>query len=626
MERGWAPVPVPAGTKNPGRAGWQDMRFASAQEARESFPEGMNIGLILGAASGGLVDVDLDCTEARMLGGSFLPHTPLTHGRASSPESHYWYVVDAEVATTKYQDPVRLEEIRQRRRQGLPPDPALAATLLELRSTGGQTIIPPSTHPSGETLSWGAEGLAEPRSVPLGRLATHVRALAAASLLSRYWPTQGSRHDASVALAGGLLRCGWTERNAAYFVTQVARAGGDEEASSRQKDVETTAKRLARGEDCQGFPTLAKIVGTLVVEAVRDWLNLHEEDDEPDEDDEEGLRNRRSVGQAIREGIPEPEWLLPGLLYAEKIHWWHGEPGGGKTLLMLGLIVKLINDGRTVMLVDEESGLETTADRLSRLGADPDKLDRHLLYYERPGLTMSPEDLDALFMAAKGYKPGLIVFDSVADLLDQAGLSEDENTEVTKWAKSVLEPLAREYGCAVVCIDHVTKSAEGRGGYARGAGAKKSKADAAWKVTPTKEFNATTIGTIKLEADKDRLGRLEPRHTFRIGGDGKGGIVCEAVDKVEREEGGKPPTLDDSAKSVLDFLALNVTREADAMTAGAIRKELKKGASSVDKALSTIVAAPVLGVAVTQNGSLKKYWYQGSESAGHVVVDFGEVE
>ena len=160
---GWMPVPVPRGKKKPAFDDWPNFRVTEA-ELPAHFGNGSNIGLILGEASGGLVDADLDCDEARELGPQFLPPTPARTGRPSAVESHWWYY--AEVPKT-----------RQFR------DPVTKKMILELRSTGGQTIVGPSIHPEGEQYSI-LNG--EPARVPGPMLEACVEALYQAVLKKRY--------------------------------------------------------------------------------------------------------------------------------------------------------------------------------------------------------------------------------------------------------------------------------------------------------------------------------------------------------------------------------------------------------------------------------------------------------
>ena len=97
--------------------------------------------------------------------------------------------------------------------------------------------------------------------------------VAAGALLARYWP-KGSRHLAALALAGALLRSGWTEDEAERFVYEVARAARDEEAESRRADVRSTARKLAAGEPATGQKTCIEIFGERVWQRLREWLDL----------------------------------------------------------------------------------------------------------------------------------------------------------------------------------------------------------------------------------------------------------------------------------------------------------------------------------------------------------------
>lgn len=507
IEQGYAPIPIPQGKKRPMFKGWVNARY-TAEEVTGRFDEKGNIGLLLGKPSGGLVDVDMDSPAAVELASAFLPPTKMLHGREGSPLSHWWYRVDHPPQVTKWADPMD------------------RASLVEIRGTGGQTIIPPSLHPSGERVRWHANGSGwskyPPAEVHATQLDTAVSTLAAATLLAKYWPDPGSRHDAALALCGGLLRGGWSDEQTVEFVQLVAEVGGDDEARERRLDVGTTRKRLDMGKPTQGWPSLEEHIPSEVVAKARDWLRLEITAEVEDWEEEEGegrLRNRRMLGQALRDGVPEPEQLVPGLIYAGMVHWWQGEPESGKSLLLLSICLDLVHQGHKVMWIDEESGQKMTVDRLSTLNPDSYKVDENFCFYESPGITMSEEDLHRLRTTVEEENPSIVVMDACADMLTQAGLDEDDNQEITTWYRHMLQPIAQR-GSAVVVIDHVVKSKDARGTYARGGGAKKSKTDVAWALRVESRFalKPPKIGTIELKINKDRLGRLPGRVTYKIGG------------------------------------------------------------------------------------------------------------
>jgi len=248
LRRGWQPVPIPRGSKRPVDREWQRGRYGE-----DAFPSGGNVGLALGAPSGGLVDVDLDCPEAQRMAEAFLPSTGMVHGRASARRSHYWYVAAGIEATTRLKAPD-------------------GATLVELRATGGQTVVPPSVHPCAEELAWAGE--LEPARVDPGALRGAVERLAAAAVLARAWPGPGGRHDAFLALAGVLLQGGVGVEAVVELVAAIAEATGDEEVGDRVATVRSTAGKVSAGQPVTGWSELGEAVGAKVVRKAAAWLGV----------------------------------------------------------------------------------------------------------------------------------------------------------------------------------------------------------------------------------------------------------------------------------------------------------------------------------------------------------------
>lgn len=604
IKEGYAPIPIPRGKKRPVFRGWVSARYTE-EEITDSFDSDGNLGLLLGKPSNGLVDVDMDSAAAVELAPAFLPPTKMLHGREGAPLSHWWYRVDHSPQVTKYADPMD------------------RASLVELRGTGGQTIIPPSLHPSGERMRWHAHdgngwSRYPPAEVHTTALDLAVSQLAAATLLAKYWPDPGSRHDAALALCGGLLRGGWSDEQTSEFVILVAEVGGDDEARERRLDVGTTRKRLDMGKPTQGWPSLEEHIPSEVVAKAREWLRLEITAEIEDEDEGDGrLRNLRAVGQAIRDGIPDPEQIVPGLIYAGMVHWWQGEPESGKSLLLLGVSLSLVGQGRTVMWIDEESGLTMTADRLSRMSADPDKLDEHFFYYESPGVTLSEEDRTALIQEVEEIQPDLVVMDSCADLLTQAGLDEDDNQEITTWYRHVLQPLAQR-GAAVVVIDHVTKSKDTRGTYARGGGAKKAKTDVAWSVAVESRFalDPPKLGILSLTINKDRLGRMPGRVVYKIGGTADGRTHLKRQD----DDGQLIDTRHRIRVDVTNYLLENAGTKEKAVAFNHINKEVKGKRETVADVLQEMKDDPDSLVRSFIKGGVRHWW--ATEENTVVEVDF----
>ena len=119
LERGWSPIPVPRGEKNPGRRGWQDESLDADGIERE-FCKPQNIGVLLGEPSGGLLDVDLDSPAAVKLARRFLP-TPndAVFGRKSRRRSHWLYKCTRPGRTKRFGWPRPYESVRPRVRFSL---------------------------------------------------------------------------------------------------------------------------------------------------------------------------------------------------------------------------------------------------------------------------------------------------------------------------------------------------------------------------------------------------------------------------------------------------------------------------------------------------------------------------
>src|SRR5262245_34141636 len=90
--RNWLPVPIPVGAKAPRIRDWPNLRVTK-DNAAQHFGGACNVGIILGKASGGLVDVDLDCVEALEHASTLLPPMAAIFGRPGKPQSHRLYRV-----------------------------------------------------------------------------------------------------------------------------------------------------------------------------------------------------------------------------------------------------------------------------------------------------------------------------------------------------------------------------------------------------------------------------------------------------------------------------------------------------------------------------------------------------
>jgi hypothetical protein len=250
-------IPVPHGEKEPVLPKWQELRLQADDLPRYFNGQPMNIGMLNGEPSGWVSDVDLDAMDALALADRFLPPTGASFGRPGKPKSHRLYT--CEIATEKFADVDKRSD-----------EPT--AMIVEIRSTGSQTIIPPSVHPSGEAIAWSSDG--QPARVQSGDLRRAVVHLACAALLARHWPPKGSRHEAALAAAGLLVRAGLDDVVTVQIVTSVARLAGEDD---HKRDVLDTIAAIRSGEPATGGPRLAELLtgdAEKVVNRLRGWLGV----------------------------------------------------------------------------------------------------------------------------------------------------------------------------------------------------------------------------------------------------------------------------------------------------------------------------------------------------------------
>src|SRR4051794_5022065 len=204
IQKGFSPVPIPHRSKRPVLQGWERLEMTIELASQYFNGKPQNIGLHLGDKYGS-TDVDCDCPEAIVAARELLPETGMIFGRQSKPFSHFFYRSDPPVRTTQFHDPLDHK------------------TLIELRglssdgSIGLQTVVPPSIHESGEAVRFEKDFDGTPANIDAEILISRVRRVAAAALLARHWPTEGSRHRAFLALAGVFARAGWNLEDAKTF-------------------------------------------------------------------------------------------------------------------------------------------------------------------------------------------------------------------------------------------------------------------------------------------------------------------------------------------------------------------------------------------------------------------------
>ena len=224
-------------SKQPVMKEWQK-RGLGLDEIPHHFDEDQNLGILSGEPSGWLVTVDIDVPKALEIADRFLPAT-LAAGRSGTPRAHRFYFSPG-AKTRKWTD-------------------TDGKMFLELRSSGCQTLVEPSVHPSGESYLWDRQGTVEPAEIAAEDLVRRCTELATATVIARRVPENG-RHDWAMALAGYLLRPGRLDEESMLEILLAAWHAAEADTAEAVRDLEgivkDTAQKIVAGEDVVGGPTL----------------------------------------------------------------------------------------------------------------------------------------------------------------------------------------------------------------------------------------------------------------------------------------------------------------------------------------------------------------------------------
>lgn len=256
VQLGFRPIPIRFKTKEPLVAHWPELKVEPSDIESVFGGRQINIGIVLGAASGGLVDVDIDDPEALRFAPIFLPSTGMIFGRASRPRSHWVYQAADAGRRRSYDD--RFE-----------------GSIVEVRGTGHQTVFPGSVHESDELVRFDEDGV--PAVTDWETLVRAARKIAIATMLRKDW-TSGHRHRTALAVSGVLANANWTKDEVRQLIETVAIDASDTEVNDRLTCVETTFEQFMRGNNVSGHASLEAEVGP-AAQTIAKWCRLDSGDD-----------------------------------------------------------------------------------------------------------------------------------------------------------------------------------------------------------------------------------------------------------------------------------------------------------------------------------------------------------
>jgi KaiC/GvpD/RAD55 family RecA-like ATPase len=309
--------------------------------------------------------------------------------------------------------------------------------------------------------------------------------------------------------------------------------------------------------------------------------------------------------------LPEPTWLIDGVLPGHAFCVLYGEPGSGKTLVALSIALSVAADhywcgkrtvGGMVLYVAAE-GLYGLKLRVEAYQKKHDLRAENIRYLGEAFSLLNSEHVETLLakLQTEGIQPDLIVLDTLARLM--VGADENSAKEMGQ-AIAGIDRLRQETLATVLVIHHTRKT----GGIERGSSALRGAADVMIECSL-----AETAGVVQFKCDKMKdAEQFEPINLKldRVSvGNGRTSLAIRGWE--EWIEGG---VIRKSAEEALEVLIQKFGREG--ATNGEWQKAFHdatgKEKSTFDRALRELKAAG----RVTQTGSK----YRAATSDGGVSV------
>ena len=202
-----------------------------------------------------------------------------------------------------------------------------------------------------------------------------------------------------------------------------------------------TVRWMGRCPQCGSWNTLEETVEEIVPKQLR---TTHEvvSSKRPQKLSEVNLENHERMQLAM----PEVDRPLGGGVVPGPVILWGGEPGIGKSTLILQVCHAMAKAGRSVLYASGEESEAQIKMRAERLGASDDNL-----------LVYSGGNLDAIVSEAEKEKPSMLVIDSIQTMYLAANESPMGSPAQIRDCTAVLVRLAKSENIAVMIIGHVTK-------------------------------------------------------------------------------------------------------------------------------------------------------------------------
>jgi DNA repair protein RadA/Sms len=163
----------------------------------------------------------------------------------------------------------------------------------------------------------------------------------------------------------------------------------------------------------------------------------------------QNLAHSEGLERRVTTGLPGIDRVLGGGIVPASVALLAGEPGIGKSTLLLQLVANLSAAGLSCLLASGEESREQVARRARRLGIDGSAL-----------AFVPGRDLGAVVGAARSARPFLLAVDSIQALRDPDAAQMPGGPSQVRACTDALSGLAKAEGIAVLLTGHVTKDGD----------------------------------------------------------------------------------------------------------------------------------------------------------------------
>jgi DNA repair protein RadA/Sms len=148
----------------------------------------------------------------------------------------------------------------------------------------------------------------------------------------------------------------------------------------------------------------------------------------------------------MNSGIGELDRVLGGGIVQGSLVLVGGDPGIGKSTLLLQMCREIVNLGKKILYISGEESLNQIKMRAERLGVFNGEL-----------LLLCETDLDLIEEAIAKHKPDIVVIDSIQTMFKEEVSSAPGSVSQVREATSALMRIAKGSNITIFIIGHVTK-------------------------------------------------------------------------------------------------------------------------------------------------------------------------